>query len=163
MGEASDEVAPERETTQAQRQSASEGAGQTAVSVLRITPPVQGVALGAGPRAARPHDALPGNFLRDVGDGFVVAQGVEVVLVEGALSMEVQTRQGGRLAEVCYDGPHPHFEQLRQLLLVPVFGLWIAKIEDGVVYRRFAISAPNNVVSLYSFPVQVIAWVEVRK
>src|SRR5215210_347210 len=77
--------------------------------------------------------------------------------------MEVQTPQGGRLAEVCYEGPYPHFEELRQLLLIPVFGLWVAKIEDGVDYRRFAVSAPNNVVSLYSLPMQVIAWVEIRE
>src|ERR671920_1425511 len=77
--------------------------------------------------------------------------------------MEVQTPQGGCFAEVCDEGPYPQSEELRQLLLIPVFGLWIAEIEDGVVYRRFAISAPNNVVSLYSLPVQVVAWVEVRK
>src|SRR5215212_761978 len=85
------------------------------------------------------------------------------MLVEGTLSVGVLTRQRGRLAEVCYDCSYPHFQEPSQLLLVPAFGLFIAKVEDGVVYRRFAVGAENNVAPIDNLIVKHVLGVEVRE
>src|SRR5215212_4699256 len=85
------------------------------------------------------------------------------MLVEGTLSVGVLTRQRGRLAEVCYDCSYPHFQEPSQLLLVPAFGLFIAKVEDGVVYRRFAVGAENNVAPIDNLIVEPVLGVEIRE
>ena len=90
--EAADVVAPEREAAKAERQPAAQRGGHADVGVLGVAAPVERIALAAGPRAARPDDVFAGDLAGDVRDGFVVAQRIEVVLVEAGAAGGVDAR-----------------------------------------------------------------------
>ncbi len=81
VDEAAHVVAPVGEAREAEREPAAQLGRHRRVGVLRVAAPVQRVALAPGPRAARPDDVLARRLARDVGDGLVVAQRIEVVLV----------------------------------------------------------------------------------
>src|ERR671931_407151 len=74
-------MAPVREARQAERQPRSQFGSHCRIGVLCVAAPVQRIPLTAGPRAARPNDALAGRRFRRLEYRLVVAQRVEVVLV----------------------------------------------------------------------------------
>jgi hypothetical protein len=124
---------------------------------------VDRVTLAAGPGAPSIDGAIAGYLSGNVGDRLVVAQGVEVVLEEAARLLVVDARQGSRLTEVRREGADPHPEQLRQLLLVPAYGLGVAEIYYRIIDRRFAVGAQDNVASLARFFVQFVFGVYIRE
>src|SRR5215211_5120439 len=156
-------MAPEGEPAQAQREASPQCAGHRAVRDLCVSAPVDRVALAAGPGAPSIDGAIAGYLFGNVGDRLVVAQGVEVMFEEVACPLMVDARQGSRLTEVRREGADPHPEQLRQLLLVPAYGLGVAEIYYRIIDRRFAVGAQDDVAFAGSYFMQFVFWVEVRQ
>ena len=65
--------------------------------------------------------------------GFVVAQGIEVVLVESATSVMIETVVGCSLTKVALDGGNTLAHESLNLLLIPLNGLRIGEVEDGIL------------------------------
>src|SRR4029077_17921907 len=101
--EAADVVAPEGEAGEAQREAAAQRGREADVGLAGVAAPVDRVTLAARPRAARPDDAVARDLLREVRDHAVVAQRVQVVLVEARAARRVQAAQRRGLAEVDLD------------------------------------------------------------
>jgi len=91
LSETADVVTPERKAAQAEGKAAAEGRRHGCVGVAGVAAPVQRVALAASPGTARPYDVLAGDLAGDVGYGLVVAKGVEVVFVEPAAAVGIDS------------------------------------------------------------------------
>src|SRR5215212_8037319 len=156
-------MTPEGESAQPERETSPQGAGHRTVGNLSVPAPVDRVTLAAGPGAPGVDGAVAGDLCGNVGDRLVVAQGVEIVLEEAARLFVVDARQRSRLAEVRGVDGDPHPKQLRQLLLVPLYGLGVAQVYYRVIDRRFAVGAQDSVAFLGRFFVQFVFGVEVRQ
>src|SRR5215216_782558 len=98
--EAADEVRPEAEAAQAQRQPAPQRAQHPAVVRLAVAGEMQRVALRARPGGAGVLEALAGDLAGGFCHGAAVAERVEVVLGESGRVAAVDAAEWGGLAEV---------------------------------------------------------------
>ena len=162
VDEAARVVAPVGEAREAEREPAAQAGRHRRVGVLGVAAPVQGVALAARPRGARPDDVLARRLARDVGDDLVVAQGVEVVLVPARAPRGVLAAHGCALAEVNLDGAHPHLEERRELPLIPLDRLRVRHVEHGVLERQGARLVLDRVALRDYFGVQLVLRREIR-
>src|SRR5690606_906680 len=130
--EATHVVAPEAETTEAKAQARPERAEHATIVGFGVTAPVQGIALGTGPGAACPDQAVTMRAFGDLGRSTMVAQWVQVVLVPACLAGVVQPAQRGALSEIHLDRGHSQLEQASELLLIPGDAFRVRKIEHGI-------------------------------
>ena len=77
-------------------------------------------------------------LLDDVGHGFVVAQRVEVVFVQSATAVGIDGIQWGTFAEVYFDGTYTHFNQIAELLLIPLHGFGIGEVQHHVLVGKLS-------------------------
>ena len=132
--EATHIMAPEGETTQSKAQSTTQVTQQTRIRRSRITTPVEGIPLRASPSRTRPDDAVTRILaLYSLPKRLVVAQRIEVVLIESALAAMIETIVRCCLAEVALDGRDTLFQQACNLRLIPTDGLRIREVEHGVL------------------------------
>ena len=79
-------------------------------------------------------------LLDDVGHGFVVAQRVEVVFVQSATAVGIDGIQRGTFAEVYFDGAYTHFNQIAELLLIPLYGFGVGEVQHHVLVRELSLA-----------------------
>ena len=130
-------VTPEREATQSETQTTTQVTQHTDIVRSRIATPVEGIALGTSPGRTCPDDALAGILLLDsLPEGLIIAQGIEVVLIETTLATVVEAIVGCCLTEITLDGRDTLFQQTRDLLLIPADGLGVREVEHGILIRH---------------------------
>ena len=135
--EASHVVTPEREAAESEGESTSQITHHTSIRGSGISAPVEGVTLRTSPGRTCPDDALARMItLYDLPKGFVVAQGIEVMLVESALTAMVETIVRCSLTKVALDGRDTLFQKSLNLLLVPADSLRIREVEHGILNRH---------------------------
>src|SRR5918993_3395045 len=100
VGETPYKVAPERDPAQAQGEPAPERSGHPARRILVVAAPVQRVTLAAGPGATREGYGVACDVSGRPRHRPVVAQGVQVVLVESPLPRGVHAGEESGLPEV---------------------------------------------------------------
>src|SRR5207248_9853851 len=118
------------------------------LGVLRVTAPVEWVALAPGPRAPPPADAVSGRALGDLPRRLVVAHGVEVVLEPPGAPRGVHARERRALAEVRLDHADAHVQKALELALVPAHRLRVREVERGILRRDVASLVPHGVAAL---------------
>ena len=133
-------MAPETEAAQAQRQAAAQGRRHTDIGGGSIAAPVQRVALAAGPRAACPDDVLAADLAGYAGHGLVVAQRVQVVLVETGAPVGVHAVERRGFPEIGLDRAHAHLEQAAEVPLVPFHGRGIREVQHRIFEGQVALA-----------------------
>ena len=87
-------------------------------------------------------------FLHYFPQGFVVAQRIEVVLIQPTLAAMIEAVIGRSLTKVTLDGRNALLHQPLNLRLVPTDGLRIREVEDGIFYGHAA-SGIHHVQTLF--------------
>ena len=130
-------MTPEREAAESEGESASQIAHHTCIRGSGITAPVKGITLRASPGRTCPDDTLARMItLYNLPKGFVIAQGIEIMLIESALTAMVETIVRCCLTKVALDGRDTLFHQSLDLLLVPADSLRIREVEHGILNRH---------------------------
>src|SRR5215470_11616672 len=93
---------------------------------------MQWIALTACPGTPRPDNRFTRNLLGDFRDSLVVAQRIEIVFVKTGPARSIQTVVRRAFTKIYFDRAHPKFQQTSQLVLVPLDGCWVAKVERGI-------------------------------
>ena len=98
---------------------------------------MESITLRSCPSTSRPDDTLTRMIaLNDLPKGLIIAQRIEVVLIESTLATMVEAVIGSSLAKVAFDGRDALFHQALNLLLIPTDSLWIREVKDGIFHRH---------------------------
>ena len=132
-------MTPEREAAQSETQATTQIAQHTRIRRSRIAAPVQGVTLRTSPCGARPDDALARmRALYHFPKGLVIAQRIEIVLIQSTLAAIIEAIVRRCLTKVALDRRDPLFHQAFNLRLIPRNSLWIREVENGILVRHAA-------------------------
>ena len=144
-------MAPEREAAESKGKTAPKVTKHTNVGSGSITSPMEGIALRACPRGTCPNDgfrAILGNAFEE---SLVIAQRIEIVLIEAALATGIDTIEGSCLTKVALDDIHTLADQTAYLGLIPINGLRITQVKDGILIRHTAIGVLYMHAFLHNF------------
>ena len=95
--------------------------------------------------------------------GFVVAQGIEVVLVESATSVMIEAVIGCRFTKVALDGGDTLTHKSLYLLLIPLNGLRIGKVEDSILVGHATTGIAHMQVAVDNLAEEAVLGREVRQ
>src|ERR1039457_6753371 len=104
---------------------------------------VQRIALAAGPCAPRPNDVFAGDLARELRHGLVVAKGIEIVFVESAAAIGINSVERRGFSEIDLDGSDAHLEQTRDFLLVPLDRCRVGEVQHGVLILYGRLPLPS--------------------
>ena len=156
-------MAPERETAQSETQTATQISQHTGIGGSCITTPMQSVTLRTSPCGACPDDALARmRALYGFPQGFIVAQGIEVMLIQSSLATMVEAIIGRCLTKVALDGRDTLLHQALYLRLIPCYGGRIREVEDGILVRHTSCSIHHMQAFLDDLGEEAVLWCEVR-
>ena len=93
----------------------------------------------------------------------VISQGIKIVLIESRFSTRINAIERCCFAKVAFDGCHSLVYQTSNLVLVPLHGNRIGKVEHCILIRHSAHGVFNLHPAFYQFLEISILWCKIRK
>ena len=111
------------------------------------------IALASSPCAASPDDTfMVGSIVaHSLPECFVVAQGIEVVLIESCFAAGIDAIVWCSLTEVTLDSADSLFDEVSDFALIPCYGLGIAEVEHRIFIAQCSVAVVYSHAAINEF------------